>query len=156
MVKVLRILDFPLVLIVVLSVLSTSCDSWRTVQYSILFEDDAATGAGGVRLQRDVRSDAYHVIKEVASQYGLQSCVDSRCRVRTCNQLRENSCKEFQASTGAVQGFGAPVMRVLRRNDGPDIIQITYFVGPTEPFINFERDLKNRLEEQHGINVVRH
>ncbi len=143
-----------LLMIAAVTISCVSCDPLHIVRYSVVTEPGVPLEHGQV-VQVDQEKQVarvYEVVAEVALRYGLERC-DGKCIWISCDKFKEKACKGFYAPAG-VQGYGAPEMLIYRQDGAHVIIQISYFVGPTEPFRNFERDLRKTIQDELGIPVT--
>lgn len=136
-----------------------SCDMASTVRYSVeigmdnrIDHEQVAHLAGKAKV-----AHVYQIATDVASKYGLEECNAGECRAwdLSCDKFRKNSCMRLAAPAGNIRGHSAPGMLIYEQDQNHVIILIRYFVGPSEPFTNFERDLKIRLKGQLGVTVTR-
>lgn len=135
-----------------------SCDTLSTVRYSVAVRTDGLIDHKQiVQLDRKEQvAGVYKIAAEVASKYGLERCDGAECATwnLSCDKFKENSCEEFAAPGGNVHGHGAPGMLIYTQDEAHVIILIRYFVGPSEPFTNFGRDLDNRVKDQPGVTIT--
>lgn len=148
---------FYIVMLLGLLTFTSSCDTWSTVRYTVSMQDQKVNENGQVvSLEHSEQATSvYKTAAEVANRYGLQKCNGHVCVSELCDARKDKSCEEYRAPNGEIQGYGAPVMQIFVQDDKHVIILITYFVGPTKPFIGLERDIKSSLSEKLGVVVNR-
>lgn len=153
----LKDLCLPLMIMLV-AVVCCSCDMASTARYSVeIGIDDRIDHKQVVQLSGKAQvARVYQIAVDVASKYGLEKCDGGECLAwdLSCDKFKENSCLRFAAPGGNVRGHGAPGMLIYTQDETHVIILIRYFVGPSEPFTNFGRDLRAKLKDQPGVTVT--
>lgn len=145
-------------MVLLVAVACCSCDTLSTVRYSVAVGMDSPIDHQQVvELNRKEQvAHVYQIAAEVASKYGLKRCEGPECATwnLSCDKFKGNSCEQFAAPGGNVRGHGAPGILIYTQDEAHVIILIRYFVGPSEPFTNFGRDLDNRIKNQPGVSVT--